>query len=60
MGKTDAIPPPQAEAVQVPEGTDLIEFYYERGCSDGLPLAPPTPDKIAAVVAALSGEPGRL
>ena len=61
MGKTDLFQaPPPADAAQVPEGTDLIEWYYERGCSDGLPLVPPTPEKIGAAVAALGGEPGRL
>ena len=61
MGRADTLQrPPAAETTQVPEGTDLIEWYYERGCSDGLPLVPPTPEKIAAVVAALGGEPGRL
>ena len=38
-------------------GTDLIERYYERGCTDGLPVVPPTPEKIAATVAALGGNP---
>src|SRR3990170_3936077 len=52
--------PPSADTSRVPEGTDLIEWYYGRGCSDGLPLVPPTPEKIAAAVAALGGEPGRL
>ena len=41
---------------QVPVGTDLIEWYYERGFTDGLPVVPPTPEKVAAVVAALGGE----
>ncbi|MGH8703747.1 MAG: hypothetical protein ACREVR_21560, partial [Burkholderiales bacterium] len=60
MGQAAAIQAPSpAEAPQVPEGTDLIEWYYERGCSDGLPLVPPTPEKIAATIAALGGEPGR-
>jgi hypothetical protein len=49
-----------SDASQVPEGTDLIEWYYEQGWSDGFPLAPPTPKKIAAVIDALGGEPARL
>jgi hypothetical protein len=61
MGKTDIIQaPPPADAPPAPEGADLIEWYYERGYSDGLPLVPPTPAKVAATVAALGGEPGRL
>src|SRR5580692_11642307 len=42
---------------RVPTNTDLIELYYERGWSDGLPVVPPTQEKIDAVVAALGGEP---
>jgi hypothetical protein len=38
-------------------GTDLIEWYYERGYSDGLPLVPPTPRKIADVIDNLGGDP---
>ena len=41
----------------VPPGTDLIEWYYERGYTDGLPVVPPTPEKVAACVAALGGDP---
>jgi hypothetical protein len=38
MGKTESLHgPTPVEAPTVTEGTDLIEWYYERGCSDGLP-----------------------
>ena len=61
MGKTEVVrAPPPAETLQAPEGADLIEFYYERGWSDGLPVVPPTPEKIATAIAALGGEPARL
>lgn len=43
---------------QVPAGTDLAEWYFERGFTDGLPVVPPTPEKVAACVAALGGDPG--
>jgi hypothetical protein len=36
---------------------DPIEWYTEQPWSDGLPIVPPTPEKIAAAVAALGGEP---
>ena len=39
---------------------DAIETYFEQPWSDGLPVVPPTAEKIAAVVAALGGEPERL
>src|SRR5215470_17657726 len=41
----------------VPEGTDLVEWYYEQGFSDGLPVVPPTPEKLVAMLRALGGEP---
>jgi hypothetical protein len=40
--------------------TDLAEWYYEQGYSDGLPVMVPTPEKVEAMVAALGGEPERL
>src|SRR5262249_14373921 len=36
---------------------DLVELYFERGWTDGLPVVPPTQDKVDAVVAALGGDP---
>ncbi len=40
-------------------GTDLLEWYFEQGWGDGLPVVPPTPEKIAAMVEALGGAPAR-
>ena len=37
--------------------TDLIEHYFEQGWTDGLPIVPPTRDKVDAMVAALGGGP---
>ena len=39
---------------------DLVEHYYEEGFSDGLPVAPPTPRKVDAAVAALGGDKDRV
>ena len=41
----------------VDPSVDLVEWYYEQGFSDGLPVVPPTPEKIAAMLRALGGEP---
>jgi hypothetical protein len=41
----------------VSEQVDLVEWYYQQGCSDGLPVVPPTPAKVAAVVEVLGGQP---
>jgi hypothetical protein len=43
--------------LRVPAGTDLVEWYFERGWTDGLPVVPPTPERIAEFVAALGGAP---
>lgn len=36
---------------------DLIEHYYEQGYSDGLPVVPPTQEKIDHIVDLLGGDP---
>ena len=43
-----------------PQIDDLLEYYFEQAWSDGLPVVPPTPEKIAAVIDALGGEPQQL
>ena len=43
-------------ASMVPAGVDLVEYYYERGFTDGLPVVPPTQDKIDEIVARLGGD----
>jgi hypothetical protein len=50
----------QVAAAAVPDSTDLVEWYYEKGYSDGLPVVPPTPEKVAAMLAALGGAPDTL
>ncbi len=37
---------------------DLVELYFDRGWTDGLPVVPPTHGKVDAVVQALGGNPG--
>jgi hypothetical protein len=64
----DDPPPPQAgegrgggmstaNIVRVPAGTDLVEWYFEQGWTDGLPVVPPTRERVDAVLAALGGDP---
>jgi hypothetical protein len=38
------------QLLSVPE-TDAIELMYEKGWTDGLPVVPPTPEKVAAMLA---------
>lgn len=40
----------------VPENTDLVEWYFEQGFSDGLPVVPPTADKLHATLEILGGD----
>src|SRR2546423_10585218 len=47
----------EANTVRVPRGTDLVEWYFEQGWTDGLPVVPPTPEAVDAAVAALGGDP---
>src|SRR5712691_5912810 len=42
---------------RVPQGTDLVEWYFAQGWTDGLPVVPPTPAAVDAAVAALGGDP---
>jgi hypothetical protein len=44
----------------IESGTDLVEHYFEQGWTDGLPVVPPTPEKIESMVAALGGDPGAI
>src|SRR5438552_18111418 len=44
--------------LSVPAGTDLVEWYFEQGWTDGLPVVPPTRARIDAFVEALGGDPG--
>jgi hypothetical protein len=44
----------------VDPAVDLVEWYYEQGFSDGLPVVPPTPAKMDAMLGALGDEPARV
>jgi hypothetical protein len=51
-----ACPSPTA----IGKAIDLVELYFENGWGDGLPVVPPTREKIDAVVAALGGDPDHV
>ncbi len=44
----------------VARDVDLVEWYFEQGWTDGMPVVPPTPEKLADMMAALGGEPERV
>ncbi|BBX75707.1 hypothetical protein H7H78_00270 [Mycobacterium shinjukuense] len=39
---------------------DLVEYYFDQPWSDGLPVVPPTPEHVAAVLDVLGGDPKQL
>src|ERR1700722_17435164 len=51
------MPDTTAAISRVPAGTDLVEWYFAQGWTDGLPVVPPTGENVAACIAALGGEP---
>jgi hypothetical protein len=42
--------------LDVNDAVDPVEFCYDQRCTDGLPVVPPTPEKVAAAMV----EPTRL
>ena len=52
--------PVAPDALRAGDPADLIEYYCAQGWTDGLPVVPPTPASVAAMVAALGGDPDRL
>jgi hypothetical protein len=50
-----AIDPELAAAMSDPAGIDDIEEMFERGWTDGLPVVPPTPERVEAMLGALEG-----
>ena len=46
-----------APAREYADESALLEDYFERGWTDGLPIVPPTPERVAAFVAAAGLEP---
>jgi hypothetical protein len=47
----------KSPSYEVEEG-EAIEFFFDRGWSDGLPVVPPTEEKVEAMLAAAGLEPG--
>lgn len=47
----------ERNSAHVPGGTDLVEWYFAQGWTDGLPVVPPTRAAVDEFVAALGGMP---
>ncbi|MBO0806995.1 MAG: redoxin domain-containing protein [Actinobacteria bacterium] len=50
-----ALDPELAAAMSAPAGTDDIEEMFERGWTDGLPVVPPTADRVEAMLGGAGG-----
>ncbi len=49
-----------SKKVQLQETDDPIEFYFEQGWTDGLPVVPPTAEKIGAFLDAVGRSPSEI
>src|SRR5918996_2329595 len=49
----------QSKAFEVSDTAEAIEFYYDKGWTDGLPVIPPTEASIRAMLDAVGLEPGQ-
>ena len=49
--------PLESVQYEVDSVADAIEFYYEKGWTDGFPVVPPTEEKVRAFLAAAGREP---
>ena len=47
-----------SQTFQVPDTVEAIEFYFEQGLTDGLPVVPPTPDMVTRFLDAIGKAPG--
>ena len=47
-----------SQRFQVNDAASAIELCFDKGWTDGLPVIPPTPDRVAAMLAAAGLEPG--
>ena len=50
----------QSNQVEVGKETDLIEVCYQNGWTDGLPVVPPTPDRVERMLAGTNRQPDEL
>ena len=53
-----AEPPLAAEVIELEDSLEAVEaHFHERGWTDGLPIVPPTPERVRAMLAGLDAEP---
>ena len=47
----------QARRIELGENEDVFEFMFERGLTDGLPVVPPTPERVAWMLTGTRRDP---
>jgi hypothetical protein len=47
----------QARRIELGESEDVFEFMFERGLTDGLPVVPPTPERVAWMLTGTRRDP---
>ena len=50
----------QSDQIEAAEDADLIELCYQNGWTDGLPVVPPTPDRVEKMLAGTDRQPDEL
>ena len=50
----------QSDQIEAAEDADLIELCYQNGWTDGLPVVPPTPDRVEKMLAGTNRQPDEL
>ena len=51
-------PPLQSTTYELDDALEVNEFYQDKGWTDGLPIVPPTAERVAACLAAANLSPG--
>ena len=49
--------PLRARRIEVAEGDDVFEFMFDQGLTDGLPVVPPTPERVMRMLAGSKRDP---
>ena len=47
----------QARRIEVGESDDIFEFMFDQGLTDGLPVVPPTPERVARMLTGTKRDP---
>ena len=52
--------PLRARRLEIPDSVDPVEFLFEQGLTDGLPVVPPTPERVLRMLAGTSRDPQQV